>query len=188
MKYLTLCIISSVLGLTAAPAAQAADIYTPPPETPQEYAAMGYYLRGDIGWSYLNWDGGENDGAVVAGGGFGYQFNPNMRADIRADWAGDYDAGHGKDVNVTTVLGNLYFDWANESAFTPYVGAGVGYGWADISRGESDEGFAFALMAGVSARLSDTVSIDTEYRFRDVSISGADPMEHQIMTGIRFSF
>lgn len=191
MKSFKLALLASALSLAGMAAAQAADISepVPVPETPQEYAAMGWYLRGDIGWSFLEWSGGDDDSALVVGGGVGYRWSENMRSDLRVDWAGDYDTGDNGDLNTTTVLGNLYFDWANESAFTPYLGAGVGYGWVNASGdGDDDDGFAYALMAGVSVKLADTISLDTGYRFRDVLISGPDPYEHQIMTGLRFEF
>ena len=192
MKSFKLILLASALGLAALSTAQAADISTPQPEapivdTPEEYAALGWYLRGDIGWSFLEWSGGEDDSALTAGGGVGYKFNDNMRTDLRVDWAGDYNIGGGDDQSVTTVLGNMYFDWANESAFTPYVGAGAGYGWVNSDQ-DDDDGFAYALMAGVSVNLSENVAIDTGYRFRDVVVEGSDPYEHQITTGIRFGF
>jgi opacity protein-like surface antigen len=111
-----------------------------------------------------------------------------MRADLRLDWAGDYDVAPGADLSVSSVLGNLYFDWVNNSSFTPYVGAGLGYGWTNASPGNDKDGFAYGLMAGVTVDLTDNIAIDTEYRFRDVMVSGSDPYEHQIMTGLRFEF
>ncbi len=62
-----------------------------------------FYLRGDLGWSFLEWSGGDDDSAVSLGGGVGYQFNENMRADITADWAGDYNVAPGADMSTTTV-------------------------------------------------------------------------------------
>jgi opacity protein-like surface antigen len=160
------------------------------PDTPAEtYENMGFYLRGDLGWSLLEWGGGSDDGGFAAGGGAGYRFNDNLRTDLRVDWAGDYNIGGGSDMSVTTVLGNLYFDWANASAFTPYVGAGVGYGWTDVSGGGGDDdGFAYALQAGVGVDLTENIVLDAGYRFRDVMISGSDPYEHQFLLGARFEF
>ena len=129
MKAFKISLLASLLLLPVAVSAQAADLQ--PEVTAAESEAIGFYLRGDLGWSFLEWSGGSDDSAVSFGGGVGYQFNPNMRADVTADWAGDYGVAPGADMSTTTVLGNLYFDWANDSAFTPYVGAGLGYGWVD---------------------------------------------------------
>ena len=44
-----------------------------------------------------------------------------LRSDLRVDWSGNYDVGDDADASLTTVLGNVYFDWANDSIFTPYI-------------------------------------------------------------------
>ena len=186
MKVFKISLLASLLSLPVAVSAQAADLQ--PEVTAAESEAMGFYLRGDLGWSFLEWSGGSDDSAVSFGGGVGYQFNPNMRADVTADWAGDYGVAPGADMSTTTVLGNLYFDWANDSAFTPYVGAGLGYGWIDDTPSGSDSGIAYGLAAGVSMGLTDNIDLDVGYRFRDVMISGSDPQEHQISAGVRFNF
>jgi opacity protein-like surface antigen len=171
--------------------AQAADPDTPVVDaapTPEQYEALGWYLRADAGWSFLQWYGGRDDDALTAGVGVGYQFTPNIRGDIRGDWAGDYNIGGGADMSMTTVLGNLYYDFPNDSFLTPYVGAGIGYGWAPIDGGEDKEGLAYSLMAGSSIDLSESMSLDVGYRFREIIDSGADPMDHSILGGFRFKF
>jgi opacity protein-like surface antigen len=171
------------LGLMAAVAgqAQAAD------PTPDSYAAMGFYLRGDIGWSFLEW-GGQDDSAFTAGGGIGYQVDDQIRADLRLDWAGDYRIAPGADMSVSTVLANMYFDIPTDTVMTPYLGAGAGYGLGSIEGLNDKNGFAFALMAGVNMSVTESVDVDVGYRFREVMSNGDDPMEHQITTGLRFKF
>lgn len=170
-------ILSAVLGLSllvgASNMARAADADVPA----DDYAAMGFYLRGDAGWAWLDTDDGD-DSALALGGGFGYRYSDNLRADVRADWSGLDGDGY-----LTTVLGNLYFDIPLDTAFTPYLGAGAGYGWAD----GSDDGFAFALMAGVEIGLADNLSADLGYRYRQV-LDGDDPNDHQVLLGVRYSF
>jgi opacity protein-like surface antigen len=189
-KMIRIALLGSAMMLGFATASQAADPYTPPvaAETPQDYANMGWYLRGDIGWSFLRWSGGDDDSAVSLGGGVGYQFNDYLRSDLRVDWAGDYDIGGGADMNVTTILGNLYLDVPTGTMITPYVGGGVGYGWASVDGGSDDSGVAWSLMAGASIDLSQSAAIDIGYRFRDLAVSGDNPLEHQILTGLRFKF
>ena len=186
MKVFRIAFLASLMLVPVAASVRAADL--DPTVNAPEPEAMGLYLRGDLGWSFLEWSGGDDDSALNFGGGVGYRFNDNMRADVTADWAGDYNVAPGADMSTTTVLGNLYFDWANDSAFTPYVGAGVGYGWADDTPSGNDSGIAYGLAAGVSMGLTDKVDLDVGYRFRDIMISGSDPQEHQISAGIRFNF
>lgn len=168
--------------------AHAADI-TPDVPTEAETSQMGMYLRGDLGWSFLNMDGASNDSNFVAGGGIGYQYNDWFRTDITADWSGKYEVAPGADISTTAVLANAYLDWSNDSAFTPYVGAGVGWGWVNGSgTAVNDNGLALGLSAGVAVDLTNNLAIDVGYRFRDISISGPDTMEHQALAGIRFKF
>ncbi len=185
MKFIRYSLLATVVLLPFAVSAQAADVA--PPEQPFN-EAMGLYLRGDAGMSFLNWSGGDDDSAFSVGGGIGYRYNDNFRTDLTVDWNGKYNIGAGADLSTTTVLGNLYFDWANTSAFTPYLGAGIGYGWANFSPGSNDSGLAYGLAAGVAVDLTDNVALDVGYRFRDIMISGPDPKEHIVSAGIRFSF
>jgi opacity protein-like surface antigen len=186
MKAFKTALLASLMLLPVAAAARAADLDPVTPQTESE--AMGLYLRGDLGWSFLDWSGGDDDSAFSVGGGVGYRFNDNMRADVTVDWAGQYDVAPGANMSTTTVLGNLYFDWANDSAFTPYLGAGLGYGWVNDTPSGDESGFAYGLAAGVAMTLTDSVDLDVGYRFRDTLISGPDPQEHILSAGIRFSF
>jgi opacity protein-like surface antigen len=179
-------ITAMALGLVALAAvpttAMAADV-----DAPSDYTMSSWYIRGDMGASWLSWDG-KDDGGFAIGGGVGYQFNENLRADVRADWAGTYGIGGGRDLDVTTVLGNLYFDIPTGTMLTPYLGAGAGYGWGSVDGGSDKDGFAYALMAGVGVDLTDNLTADVGYRFRNVMANGDDPMEHQLLVGLRYKF
>jgi opacity protein-like surface antigen len=159
------------------------------PTMPTESSMLtGFYLRGDVGASFLNWSGGDNDTALVAGGGVGYQYNDFLRMDLTGDFSGGYNIAPGATIDTTTILGNVYFDWKNGSAFTPYIGGGVGYGWAYGSGFKDDAGLAVGLAAGVAVDLTNNLAVDVGYRFRDIMISGDDPTEHQVTAGLRFKF
>src|SRR5438874_565277 len=78
MKSLKLALLATAMTMGVAAAAHAADA-TPPVEatpTPEQYQAMGYYLRGDLGWSFLDW--GDSDNAIDVGGGVGYRYRELM--------------------------------------------------------------------------------------------------------------
>ncbi|WP_119392086.1 outer membrane protein [Taklimakanibacter lacteus] len=189
MKSLKIALLATAMTAGVAAVAQAADPSVPVEETPpvqQEYQDSGFYVRGDLGWSFLNW--GDDDDAFTLGGGVGYQFNDYLRSDLRVDWSGDYEVAPGADASLTTVLGNLYFDWKNDSMFTPYVGAGAGYGWVDADDGLSDDGFTYALMGGVSVDMSQSIALDLGYRYRELMINGENPSDHSALAGIRFKF
>ncbi len=188
MKMFKVILLAGAIMVPAVVSAKAADV---DPDVPiaADPAMMGIYLRADAGWSFLDWSGGLDDDAFVFGGGVGYRFTDNVRADVTADWSGDYRVAPAGDLSTTTVLGNVYFDWANDTMFTPYVGVGAGYGWVERTGAfADDDGFAVGAAAGISVGLTNNIAIDTGYRFRDIMISGSDTTEHQVTAGLRFSF
>jgi opacity protein-like surface antigen len=188
MKMFKMILLVGAVALPMSAVARAADIA---PDVPSEVdtSQYGVYLRGDLGWSFLQWSGGADDDAFVVGGGVGYQFNEAFRADVTADFTGDYKVAPGAEISTTTVLANGYLDWANESMFTPYVGAGVGYGWVSGSGVAADkDGLALGLAAGVAVDLTNNLAVDVGYRFRDIMTSGPDTNEHQATVGLRFKF
>jgi opacity protein-like surface antigen len=188
MNMLKMMLLSGVVALPLSVSARAADIA---PDVPSEVSTsqMGLYLRGDVGGSFLNWSGGKDDSAFVGGGGIGYQYSDMFRMDLTADFAGKYKIAPGAEISTTTLLGNAYLDFANDTMFTPYVGAGVGYGWVKGSGTAVDrDGVALGLAAGVGIDLTSNLTVDVGYRFRDIMVSGKDTREHQGTVGLRFKF
>jgi opacity protein-like surface antigen len=187
MNMFKMMMLATVVALPLSVSAMAADIA---PDVPSdiETSNMGLYLRGDVGGSFLNWSGGSDDEAFVGGGGIGYQYNDMFRMDVTADWAGKYQIAPGAEISTTTVLGNAYIDFANDTMFTPYIGAGVGYGWVDGKGTPNKDGLAIGAAAGVAVDLTSNLAIDVGYRFRDIMVSGSDTKEHQATVGMRFKF
>jgi opacity protein-like surface antigen len=187
MKMWKILVVAGAMAAPLGSTAMAADL---DPETPlaADPAMMGLYLRADAGWSFLEWGGGNDDDNFVLGGGLGYRWSDNVRMDATMDWSGDYTIGVGQEISTAVLLGNVYYDFANSSMFTPYVGVGAGYGWVEGAGVPDDDGFAFGAAAGFAVNLTDNIAVDTGYRFRDVMISGSDTQEHQLTTGLRFSF
>jgi opacity protein-like surface antigen len=146
-----------------------------------------FYVRGDAGWSFLEWDGEEDDGGVTAGLGVGYQWYEYLRTDARLDWSGPFDTG-AVDLEATTLLGNAYIDIPLTDDITPYVGAGLGWGWVDGDGGGDDSGLAYSLMVGSAFTLTGRVELDAGYRYRGITIDGDDATDHSVTGGIRFKF
>lgn len=187
MKGLLTALTTAGLAASLAGAAMAADVYDS--NYAGQVAASGLYVRGDIGASLLRWDGGRDDEALSVGGGFGYRFNDVLRADVTYTYAGKYKIGGGTDLSASTLMGNVYFDLPlHDWPVRPYLGAGLGYGWATYSPGSDDSGLAAAFMAGLSWNVSPNLVIDTGYRFRDIFVSGPNVTDHQLMVGLRYQF
>ncbi len=152
-------------------------------------AMSGLYVRGDIGASFLRWSGGNDDTALAFGAGLGYRFNDYLRADVRYSRAGKFKIGGGTDLTASSVLGNIYFDLPlRDWPLRPYLGAGLGYGWAAYSPGADDDGIAAAFMAGVSFDVTPNLAMDIGYRFHDIMVSGPDIKDHQLLVGMRYQF
>jgi opacity protein-like surface antigen len=184
-RFKTILLAAAVL-LPVTGVAKAAD-YTPP-EPQVDATTMGMYLRGDLGASWLRSKGYSKDNAFAFSGGVGYQYTDYLRGELAVDWSGKYKVAPGAKLSTTAIMGNVYFDVKNDSMFTPYVGAGLGYGWVNGSGTPNKDGLAFGANAGVSVDLTTNLAIDVGYRFRDIAVKGTDPREHQIMTGFRFKF
>ncbi|MDR2819911.1 MAG: outer membrane beta-barrel protein [Desulfovibrio sp.] len=161
---------------------------------------------------------------TVGGGAFvGWDFYPQSRVPLRTEieyairsnmsktWEG-VGISSGEEIkqerNLQTLLFNLYYDFHNDSAFTPYLGAGAGVGFirskftasaglANDSETYSQTVFAYNVGAGVSYAFTDNVSADLAYRFLgltyneindgDVRISST-PYANEVSLGLRFTF
>ncbi|GLU28691.1 MULTISPECIES: outer membrane protein [Brucella] len=243
-------------ALTAmAPAAFAADYIEPVPEVVVAPPAVGgWYLRGDIGYSWnrfkradyatiddcatcgsggptfgSNTLHGDLKGSFLIGGGVGYQVTDYFRTDVTLDYmtrskfnGNTFGANCGGDIDCASderghysalsLLANAYVDLGNFGGVTPYVGAGIGgtrVKWADLNdvrygnmqEGASDWRFTYALMAGASVDLTQSLKLDAGYRFRH--INGGKMFEgnqwvgdgydkgmniHDVRVGLRYMF
>jgi opacity protein-like surface antigen len=124
------------------------------------------------------------------------------------------------EVDSISAMFNLYYDveqvhqWLGSDTFTPYFGAGVGMSMLDTSamtttggnteRGAQVYNLTYAAMAGVSSKVSESISVDVGYRFinlgqfeQDGSFSNGtsgtatkydDLFAHEFRAGLRFQF
>lgn len=84
------------------------------------------------------------------------------------------DDGRGR-VSNFGLFGNVFYDIETGSGFKPFVGAGIGYQWADVRyrpsgvdvADDSDGGFAYQLMAGASFAVGERAEIFGQYTWRD---------------------
>lgn len=68
-------------------------------------------------------------------------------------------------VNAHFLMSNFYFDFANDSRLTPFIGGGVGGAFVENEAGLSDAALAYQGRAGVSVEISGGFSADLEYVF-----------------------
>lgn len=169
---------------------------------------------------------------TIGGGVFvGYDFYPMHQVPLRAEieyairtnseteW--DSKAAFGFPAGAATVKGqwnlqtlflNAYWDFHNNTAFTPYVGAGLGMGFIQSkyeyaepgfskSLNETNTVFAWNAGAGVAYAITDNLSADLAYRFvglgyheNEKTVEGAKfkvgmaPYANEFSLGIRYTF
>jgi len=83
-------------------------------------------------------------------------------------------------VKTDALMLNAYYDFDTGSAFTPYIGAGIGYAKTKVAYADNNfniNGFwkqtdshtniAWQIGAGIAYELNDNVSIDVGYRYVD---------------------
>ncbi len=140
--------------------------------------------------SYASADALMNNPGYIIGGAVGVDWGNQLRTELElshARWSSDtarvvitggtpFDTPAHSDVSATYLLGNAWLDLSHGSMFTPYVGGGLGIGWANVNAATDTtfvthfnaSGLAFQLGAGVRFDVSDNVSIDAGYRFKDI--------------------
>lgn len=119
---------------------------------------------------------------------------------IFTNLSGDNNA----DIQNHTALFNLAADIKTGTALTPYITAGIGYGWSFIDEDNSNmdaNALAWQVGAGISYALNDAFSLDLGYRYLDSGTLSFDiPIyiytitleenvaSHQIYLGARYAF
>ena len=149
-------------------------------------------------------------GALALGYDFNSQFGVPVRAEVEYALRGNseksWNYGRGMDFkgawNASTLFLNLYYDFRNSTAFTPYVGAGLGmaFNYANYTfsspgyHGNFDEhstNFAWNVGAGVAYDITDSLAVDLGYYEVDLP-DGAklknQPCNHEFMLGLRYTF
>ncbi|MFC3101737.1 outer membrane protein [Altererythrobacter lauratis] len=117
------------------------------------------------------------------------------------------DDGEGNVSNLG-VFGNVFYDIPTGGGVTPYLGAGLGYVNTDVKyrpsgvgvADESDDGFAWQAMAGVSLALSQNADFFSQYtyrsRFKDAKVGldllpatlGVELDQSIVTAGVRLRF
>ncbi len=174
------------------------------------------------------WGGGRMDGTDsqnTVGMGFmvGYDFYARsetpvrveieyaFRSNFKSESNMNYGSTHVKsslDYNMHTLMANAYYDFYNESIFTPYVGAGLGMAFLDgqidmefngnqYSSEMDDTMFAWHVGGGVGVAITENVTADLGYRYLGTSsaygeVGGnevqTDISAHEFSIGVRFGF
>jgi opacity protein-like surface antigen len=100
-----------------------------------------------------------------------------------------------------SVMANAYFDYLTCTAWTPYVGAGLGTSYLKADFGDvakSANNLAWQVMAGVTYDVNANWALDLGYRYADLgrvrkNFGGehkvkVDARDHEVLFGVRYTF
>lgn len=153
----------------------------------------------------------------------GYDFWPQqmlpLRVEIEFALRGNSEkswSDGGKNVkgtwNNSTLFANLFWDFHNDTAFTPYIGAGLGLAFnytgydftvegGKFSADDRFTNFAWNVGVGASYSFNENLALDASYRFVGLGYNevsayhnsrkyeiGSDPYNNEFMLGLRFAF
>lgn len=109
----------------------------------------------------------------------------------------DLTYNHYETFSIKTLMANGIINLPNTTIFTPYFGAGLGLGWANL-RGADNAGFAYQALAGLETEVSKNVSFLAGYRYlgtedftKEYSEFTQDEMtfdSHNIEVGLKYFF
>ena len=182
---------------------------------------QGLYIAGRLGASFLNDStisaevipftiDAEFDTGIFFEGAVGYDFGM-FRLEVEIGYQkNDVDkfSGYGESVSASgyfdalSSMTNGYLDFENHTAFTPYIGAGIGYAVVsvnDISIGDfplsydNDTVFAYQFGVGVGYSATKNLIIDLAYKYfatedADFESTKVEYNSHNIAIGIRYAF
>lgn len=166
----------------------------------------GLYLGLGVGVNYLDdsdFDIGgpvtvdnEYDSGTIFLGALGYHFGPvlpvgDLRGEIELSFRdndidvhsvgalGGNQPGSTGEASTEALMANLLVDFDTGTAFTPYVGGGLGYAWSDLEDygieavpevlDDDDSDFAWQLIGGVGFALSEQATVTLDYRYFSTS-------------------
>lgn len=214
-KVLYMMALVAALALPLASQAQAAGMYITPKflDSLQNTGSVG----GNDGLSSQTWN--TVGGAIAAGLNFRdytdvgapirLEFEYGTRNTMKTEWNASLGGRQNVKASwqVQTFQVNGYWDIETGTAFTPYIGAGIGasYITQSMTSGalyrhyteDSNWGLAWNVGAGVAYAFTDNVALDLQYRFAGF---GESEMKHsgstvsnymtanEFMAGVRFSF
>jgi hypothetical protein len=168
----------------------------------------------------------QRNGGFAGLGSFGYGFGNGFRVELEGNYrqnginglsGGPATSGSGT-LHTYGAMGNVLFDMdIGKSWIYPYIGGGVGYGWEGLSgasftqggttfsSGDTQGGFAWQVIGGLSFPVYNVpgLSLTAEYRYHSIlgdetfhGTTAAGPTslklgtehDHDFLLGIRYAF
>lgn len=166
----------------------------------------GYTIGGAIGYNFAG-------AGVPVRAEAEYLYHDQFKYSANNATSGGATGSFTSKIDIHTLFANVYYDFKTGTAFTPYVGAGLGIAWinqkvastfqgwtAGTSDGSYDAtSFAWNLGAGVGYSLTDNIILDLGYRYTNfgdakkvdngrISFQAKDLQAHEALLGLRYQF
>ena len=154
-------------------------------------------------------DGQASTNLGLVGVDIGRRHSRFMRSSIDFTYRGgdvEFQGAEAGQVRVYSLMKNFHLDLARRRGkFRPYIGLGIGGGVLDASASLGDDfvdvqdegGFAYQIIGGVAANVSDLAALYAEYRYFSITnldvgsntgIVEGDFTSHDVLFGLRFGF
>lgn len=219
-------LLAGAISLLLPNAGIAGDSYLPQPSSPIQTAptSTGFYFEGFGGLLFLDdlSSGGgarvdaEFDTGWLAGGTLGYSLMPGLSLEVEgltgeADLEGISINGNRSrsfsgDLGYTQIAVNLIYEFGPQNPITPYLGFGIGTGFADAdlryagSRIDDDDAaFLYQFIGGVKMDIAPNARFFAEYRFGSLDeftlnrtggggVTFDELESHQALFGVQITF
>ncbi len=163
----------------------------------------GYGLAGGIGYDYGTFGG--RFGARVE---FELSYRENEVDVHTANTVSGPLPGSNGDPSTLAIMVNTFLDYPTQTAFTPYLGVGLGMANVHYTRYSSnltgdvldddDDAFAYQFLAGTSYQLTEQIDLTADYRYFEVDkveitteaglSTKSDFQTHNLFVGMRYRF
>ena len=136
----------------------------------------------------LSFDGGWAIGVALGVSMESYRLEGEF--EYRSSDAEASGASGDETLKTLSLMANGYYDFQTDSAFTPYIGAGIGFAKHDIGD-EDDTVFAYQGTIGAAYAIGPTTDLDFAYRYfatADPDFGGIELEydSHNFSVGLRF--
>lgn len=159
--------------------------------------AKRFYVAPRLGASYATFSDADFDGGLgLIGNVAAGMYWGKGRADIELGYHFEREMDDSSiDFSQMDFLFNGYYDFKNNSAWTPFIGASVGFVDTELSvdygyygkAKASETNFTMGISGGVNYALNDTISLEGMLRGKYVFCDG-DLFNVEALAGARFSF
>jgi opacity protein-like surface antigen len=148
----------------------------------QDWDRTGLYAQFNGVTSFESFDGVPSsafDTAVGVGGRLGFRLSRNFAVESMVEWSGDFVDCCGADLTSTLVAMNGRY-YVLTDQWQPYVTAGLGWGFADVNPGPSEDGFVLRFGGGLDYYISETWGLTGEFAY-DVATGDLDDFNYMTL-------